>query len=328
MTIPFIGAFLVSSISYPLAKQLANAWDVIDRPNSRKIHTSPTPRTGGVMIFVAFLLLSLFFMHYIAWWHVLSLILLFSVGFWDDVSYVKPSIRLFLQVIISVFFVIAGQIYLTDYVIVTMPFAIAVPFAIFCIVGVTNAYNIVDGLNGLSSGCAFIFFVLTACLAYIYNDHFLLVYSLLFAGGLLGFIVFNFPFGKIFLGDGGSYLIGFSVATIAFMAVKRHPEVSPWTFLFITIIPVFDTLFAIFRRRKLKRSAFKADKRHLHHIFKRRYKSEIKAVVVIWSLQLLFGTIALIFHNNTFMLLLLIILSTLLLRRLWFKRINFIGIKI
>ena len=329
-------SFCLSMAIFPVARWVAYRYNVMDVPKKiRNIHTTPIPRTGGLILFTVIIsvsLLSPVFMSnskfYIAWWHLLALASIFIVGFIDDILSVKFYIRLPLQVIFAAFFVIASGMYLTRSGLSTIPHVIAIPFTIMCITGVTNAYNIIDGLNGLCAGGGLIFFALTACLSYIYNDHALVLSALLFVGCLLGFIVFNFPSAKIFLGDGGSYLIGFSVATMAIIVLKKHPEISPWALLLMAFVPVHDTLFSITRRRRKKRSPFKADKRHLHHILGRRYRSETKAVIVLWSIQAVIGAIAVFFHNNTLILISLTLLSTAFLRRLWFKRINIWGINI
>ncbi len=333
-----IGAVCVSAVFFPLAKWVANRYNVMDIPNIRNIHHVPVPRTGGLILCLTFL--SILFVAdfpvfgfnvgiYIAWWHVLSVFLIFAVGFIDDLFTLGFQIRLILQLLISIFFVVASGMYLTNYgFLINFPAIFAIPFTVFCIMGVTNAYNIIDGLDGLSAGCGLIFFMQAAFLAYKYDSHSLILFAVLFAGCLLGFIIYNFPSAKIFLGDGGSYLIGFSIATMAIIILKEHPEISPWALLLMTFVPVFDTSFAIARRKRKKRSPFKADKRHLHHILRRRYRSDTRAVIVIWSLQFLTGALALYFHKNTLVLVVITVLSVLFLKRLWIKPLKFGGIRI
>jgi UDP-GlcNAc:undecaprenyl-phosphate/decaprenyl-phosphate GlcNAc-1-phosphate transferase len=125
--------------------------------------------------------------------------------------------------------------------------------------------------------------------------------------------------GKIFMGDSGSYLTGFLIATLSIMLAIRNPEISPFTLFLFVLVPVFDTLFAIWRRIKLKKDPFKADKRHLHHILARRYQSKLKAVIAILLLQAGIALFAIIFHGQTYTLMGGAILFTLFLIRLWFK---------
>ncbi|MHB8882834.1 MAG: glycosyltransferase family 4 protein [Thermodesulfovibrionales bacterium] len=319
------GAFALAVVSYQVARPIAYTFQILDIANARKVHADPTPRTGGVMIFISFLIM-LPLSGLNTWWYVLSLIAIFALGLWEDTTRIRPLMRLFGQVVISAFFVIFGAIYMTNYGIFSMPVTLALPFTIFCIVGVTNSYNIIDGLNGLASGCAVIFFSMMAYIAFQHGEAVLFQSSLIMAGCLFGFMVFNFPRGKIFLGDGGSYLVGFTVITMTLFAVTQHTDISPWSFLLMTIFPVFDTILAIIRRMKLKRSPFKADKKHLHHVLLRRYKSGIRAVVVIWVLQLIIGSLAVAFHQNTYALLLILLATILLLRRLWLKPTRIAGV--
>lgn len=343
-----IVSFAISVALFPVARWVAYRYDVMAIPNSCNIHSKPTPSTGGMM-FCLTLLLSVLFLPvllsapsvptgYIAWWQYISFFFIFIVGFFDDKFNLKYYIRLFLQIIISTFFVIASGLYLTDFglpMLPMLPAIVAIPFTVFCIVGVINAYNIIDGLDGLCAGFGLIFFALIAYMAYMYNDQAILLAAFLFAGCLLGFIIFNFPSAKIFMGDGGSYLIGFSVATMAIIVLNRHPDISAWTLLLITFMPVFDAVFAISRRIRRKKSPFEADRSHLHHVLRRRYGSDTKAVIVMWSIQILIGVAAILFQKYTsdrytlsYILIAVTLLSSVFLRRLWHKKTNTVGTKI
>src|SRR6266571_4052936 len=145
------------------------------------------------------------------------------------------------------------------------PFAIA--FTIFAVGGVANAINIIDGYNGLAAGHAVI---VLAALAYVsaqVGDSFLFTSALAMLGALLGFLIWNYPKGKIFLGDGGAYLLGFWLAEVSVLLVVRHPEVSPWFPMLLLIYPVFETLFSIYRRKVLQgNSPGQPDRLHLHQV--------------------------------------------------------------
>lgn len=341
-------SFGISMALFPVAKWVAYRYDVMAIPDSGNIHSKPTPSTGGMMLCLTLLLSVLFIpvllsapsvpISYIAWWQYIGIFFIFIVGFFDDKFNIKYSIRLFLQIIISLFFVIASGLYLTDFglpMLTGLPAVAAIPFTVFCIVGVINAYNIIDGVDGLCAGCGLIFFALIAFMAYMYNDQAMLLAAFLFAGCLLGFIIFNFPSAKIFMGDGGSYLIGFSVAMMAIIILKRNPDISTWTLLLITFMPVFDAVFAISRRIHKKKSPFKADQNHMHHVLRRRYGSDTKAVIVMWSLQILIGVTAILFQKYTsdrytlsYVLIAVTLLSIVFLRRLWHKKMNIAGIRI
>ena len=145
------------------------------------------------------------------------------------------------------------------------PFAIA--FTIFAVGGVANAINIIDGYNGLAAGHAVI--VLSA-LAYVSaqtGDGLLFTSTLAMGGALLGFLIWNYPKGKIFLGDGGAYLLGFWLAELSVLLVARHPDVSPWFPMLLLIYPIFETLFSIYRRKVIHGvSPGQPDRLHMHQV--------------------------------------------------------------
>lgn len=143
--------------------------------------------------------------------------------------------------------------------------------ACFCIVGAINAYNIIDGLNGLTSIFAVISFSAIAFIANLLDNQHVLVTSLVLIGSVMGFFVLNYPFGLIFLGDCGSYFLGFMVATLGIFLVDSHPRVSPWFPIVLNFYPIFETLFSIYRRKVLKNiNPSAADRLHLHTLVFRR----------------------------------------------------------
>lgn len=152
-----------------------------------------------------------------------------------------------------------------DHALVWIP--LAVIFTIFAVGGVANSINIIDGYNGLASGFAIIVLIAMAYVANAVGDRLILSTSLALAGALLGFLVWNWPSGKIFLGDGGAYLVGFILAELSVLIVVRNPAVSPWFPLLLLAYPIFETLYSIYRR-KLKHdlSPGQPDNQHLHQL--------------------------------------------------------------
>jgi UDP-N-acetylmuramyl pentapeptide phosphotransferase/UDP-N-acetylglucosamine-1-phosphate transferase len=145
------------------------------------------------------------------------------------------------------------------------PFAIA--FTIFAVGGVANAINIIDGYNGLAAGHAAIVLAAMAYVSIQVGDGFLFTSALAMLGALLGFLAWNYPKGKIFLGDGGAYLLGFWLAELSVLLVVRHPEVSPWFPMLLLVYPIFETLFSMFRRRVMHGvSPGQPDRMHLHQV--------------------------------------------------------------
>jgi UDP-N-acetylmuramyl pentapeptide phosphotransferase/UDP-N-acetylglucosamine-1-phosphate transferase len=142
---------------------------------------------------------------------------------------------------------------------------------VFAVSGVANAFNIIDGFNGLASMCAAIMLVALALIANEVGDTTIMVCALTGLGSVLGFFVWNYPMGKLFLGDGGAYFLGFWVAELGVMLVHRNPTVSPMFPLLLCAYPIFETVFSMYRRRVLRgRPVGQPDASHLHSLIYRR----------------------------------------------------------
>jgi UDP-N-acetylmuramyl pentapeptide phosphotransferase/UDP-N-acetylglucosamine-1-phosphate transferase len=145
------------------------------------------------------------------------------------------------------------------------PFAIA--FTAFAVGGVANSINIIDGYNGLAGGNAVIVLAAMAGLSALLGDAFLMTSALAMIGALLGFLAWNYPRGKIFLGDGGAYLLGFWLGELSVLIVMRHPEVSPWFPMLLLVYPIFETLYSMYRRKIVEGlSPGQPDRRHMHQL--------------------------------------------------------------
>ena len=149
--------------------------------------------------------------------------------------------------------------------------ALAIGITCFAVAGVANSFNIIDGYNGLSSMVAIIILGGLTYVAFQVGDTQIMIAALAMIGALLGFLVWNYPRGLIFLGDGGAYLVGFWIAELSVLLTARHPEVSKWFPLLLCIYPIFETLFTIYRRVILKRvHPGMPDALHLHQLIYRR----------------------------------------------------------
>ena len=225
-------------------------------------------------------------------------------------SHISPGLRLFIMILGSIAAIILLDAIVYDTGLFRLPQFLAIPFTVFAIVGVTNSINIIDGFNGLASGVALIALASFGLVAYIHGDYLILSFTLILIFSILGFLVWNFPRGKIFLGDSGAYIIGFLLAILSILTVKRNPEISPWFPLAVLFYPIFETLFSIYRRKFIqKKSPLENDGLHLHTlIYKRIAKSNPKTSLYIWPLVSFLNILALIFHSNTFMLIFIFVL--------------------
>jgi UDP-N-acetylmuramyl pentapeptide phosphotransferase/UDP-N-acetylglucosamine-1-phosphate transferase len=150
---------------------------------------------------------------------------------------------------------------------------LSVLFTAFAVGGVANSINIIDGFNGLASSASSIMLVGLGLVAGRLGDTALQQTCLLLAAAVLGFFCINWPWGKLFMGDGGSYFVGFGLAWVAVLLVQRHPSVSPFACLLACIHPITEVLYSIYRRRMRKQHPGMPDRLHFHSLFKRRYMS-------------------------------------------------------
>jgi UDP-N-acetylmuramyl pentapeptide phosphotransferase/UDP-N-acetylglucosamine-1-phosphate transferase len=252
--------------------------DTSDGP--QKFHAMPTPRIGGVAIIAGLLVSSAALTNLPQSFPdkdfgllLLAAMPAFIGGLTEDITKkVGVAQRLLLTMLSAGFgaWLLGATLHRLDIpgvdtLMQWTPLAIA--FTVFAVAGATNAINIIDGYNGLAAGFGIIVLAAMAFVSAQLGDTFLLTANLAMIGSLLGFLVWNWPGGKIFLGDGGAYLLGFWLAEMAVLIVARHPEVSVWFPMLLLIYPVFETLYSIYRR-KIKRNLHPGhpDAMHLHQL--------------------------------------------------------------
>jgi UDP-N-acetylmuramyl pentapeptide phosphotransferase/UDP-N-acetylglucosamine-1-phosphate transferase len=246
----------------------------------QKFHTLPTPRVGGLPIVIG---LS------VAWLtstaeikHILTPILIagmpaFLFGLAEDVTNRVGVLARLLATMFSGFL----AWWLTDYSLSRVDVwgidwllkytLLSVVFTSFAVGGVANAINIIDGFNGLASTMATLAFTGFALIAWSVGDVSLASVAIILAACVWGFFWVNWPFGKLFLGDGGSYFVGFTLAWVAVLLIERNPSVSPFAALLICIHPVSEVLLSIFRRKLKKLNPGHPDRLHFHSLIKQRY---------------------------------------------------------
>jgi len=247
----------------------------------QNIHKEPVPRVGGLAILISCAIaLAIFAMRFkdINFMYLLLAALpIFLAGIFEDIKQkLAPTVRLaisFISAFSAVFLlkttIIRTGIFFLDYL--TKYELIAALFAAIAIAGVTNSINIIDGLNGLSSGTAMILLLAIGYIAFKLQDFYVLSIATILGAAILGFFIWNYPYGRIFLGDGGAYFVGFALIVISILLVKRNSEISPWFPILVLIYPIFETLFSIYRRKiKKRQSPLYADRLHLHSLFYRR----------------------------------------------------------
>ncbi|QPF72747.1 glycosyl transferase [Roseateles sp. DAIF2] len=283
LLIPFLVATIVTLLVVRSSTRHGHLSADHDLSGPQKFHARPVPRIGGVGIFaglVGGVLLMWLQSHGQAKMGLLLLLCglpAFAAGLIEDFTKkVSPAKRLLATAVSAALggWVIGALITRTDipgldWLVATTVGAMLV--TVFVVAGVANSVNIIDGFNGLSSMCVSLMLLVFAYVAYEVGDLELALWALAGVGAILGFFVWNYPAGLIFLGDGGAYFMGFFLAEIGILLIARHEQVSPLFPLMVCIYPVFETVFSIYRRRFLRdASPGDPDGIHLHSLVYRR----------------------------------------------------------
>jgi UDP-GlcNAc:undecaprenyl-phosphate GlcNAc-1-phosphate transferase len=292
--------------------------NITDIPVERSSHSKPTPKAGGVAVVTSFFIGAwvLFFLippPFDFSWHTLGLVvgalaLGAALSLFDDIKHVAYRIRLLAQTAIAVVFVSVGL------KIQCPPLAgmVGLPFVEFLltllfIVFVTNAANFVDGLNGLLSGSILValpFMIATTLFSpgMMSSDYWIILICMILFPAISGFYLYNFPRGRIFIGDVGSVFIGLMIGIIALIGQKGHPEQPSWMFvhtrLFLLIYPLgflwFDPVFTVVRRYFLGRSPFEPNRDFLFHILNRAGYSHVTVSLIHYLSVLILGSLSLL----------------------------------
>ncbi len=296
---PFVVSAVVAFLTTPLIIKIAPKIGAMDIPkDDRRIHSKPMPLIGGVAMYIAVMLSMFLFLpetkQTFAIMGGATLILL--AGLKDDIADMRPREKLMFQIAAAAV-AIAGGIQI-DFI--TNPFVwgervislswIGIPVTLFWIVGITNTLNLIDGLDGLAGGVAFIsalsFTAVAMKLGVVQSG----ILAVMIAGACLGFLPFNFNPAKIFMGDTGALFLGYMLAVISIEGVmKSVATIAMIVPIIILGVPIFDTTFAIFRRLLSGRSIMSADKNHLHHKLMKLGFSQRKTVLILYGISGIFG---------------------------------------
>lgn len=245
----------------------------------QKVHTHPTPRVGGIAIVLG--VIAGYLLAHPSRQSLLGPMLLagtpaFAFGLMEDMTkQVSVRARLLATMACGVLgWAITGHS-ITDVNLIGMDWllgftVVSVVFTAFAVGGIANAINIIDGFNGLAAGTVIVVLSCFGLMATALGDLDLARTSLILAAVMVGFGLVNWPLGKIFLGDGGAYFVGFALAWLAVLLLARHPEVSAWAPLLVCGYPILEVFFSIARRRRRGLSPGDADRLHLHSLVKRR----------------------------------------------------------
>lgn len=306
-----IYAMFISILITPFIIYWTKKKKLLDTPNHRTSHITPTPTLGGVGIFIASV------SSILTWYwgqmtfpsevpvFIGTITVLFIVGLRDDLVEIRASRKLFIQLSLS-FIIAYSGIRITSLHGLLGIYEINIFYqyalTILVIAGITNALNLLDGINGLAGGISFINLVVFTLL-FLQNENlaFAIVAASL-AGGVLGFLRYNFNRAKIFMGDTGSLVLGFSLAVLAikFLHVGSHNgNPSMIIVVGIMILPVFDTIRVFVQRIVSGGSPFKADKTHIHHLLLKLGLSHLGSSLVLYAANLVLIGLAILLNTTS-----------------------------
>lgn len=297
----FVCAFLLAFLSTPFVKTLAKKIGAIDIPkDKRRMHTDSVPLIGGLAIFLGFLVSTVIFTEIdIKIIAILSGALIMVVlGVFDDKYALGAKFKLMIQIIAAAIPVIAG----VRIERIILPFLksggiefgwLAYPITILWIVALTNAVNLIDGLDGLAAGVSAIASFSMFLIALMQGNYVIAVMSAALVGACCGFLPYNFSPASIFMGDTGSTFLGFVMASLSVLGLFKIHAIISFAVPFIAFgIPIFDTSFAIFRRIKEHRPIMSPDRGHLHHRLVDMGFSHKQAVLIIYAICIVLGAVA------------------------------------
>lgn len=327
----FILPLILSLALTPWVIRFAIKVNAVDQPDERKVHQNPIPRLGGLAVVVSFLLSTVFL--FVAMQTLFpgisgfnpdpettiiyslaigAILLIFSLGAWDDINPLKPGIKFLIQFVAATLAYIAGF----HISIVSDPFGtgfinlawLSYPLTVIWIVGVTNAFNLIDGLDGLASGTALIALATIGTITFIYGQIETVLICIILGGSVLGFLWYNFRPARVFLGDSGSLFLGFILALLSIQSFTKIPTSFALLVPFFALgLPIMDTFLSMIRRflswflpekyatshnvsfKQMIKSLFQPDKSHVHHQLLQKGFSHKHTVLVLYIVSAIFG---------------------------------------
>ncbi|ABB31739.1 Glycosyl transferase, family 4, conserved region [Geobacter metallireducens RCH3] len=287
-------AMLLTVMLIPVVSALAVRFHAVDMPNERKVHLRPIPRIGGVaMALGAFVPIMVWnFADGFVRAYLIGASILVATGLVDDLYELSPRVKFSGQFAAAAVALFMGGVKIDSLGTLlpestALPELIAIPLTILAIVGVTNAVNMADGLDGLAGGICLLIFCAIGYLAFLDGNVSIGLVALAMAGVIFGFLRFNTHPASIFMGDAGSQFLGFSAVTLALGLTQESDSLSPLLPLLLLGLPVLDTLTVMAIRASQGRSIFSADRNHIHHSLMQMGLRHPESVLVIYVVQAL-----------------------------------------
>lgn len=301
--VTFLGSFLTLIVMRPVANWIG----LVDKPNYRKRHQGAIPLIGGVSLFVGNLC------YYLMEWdqlllpylYLFSIFVLLAIGILDDRFDISPFLRAGIQAILAILMIDLGNVYLDHLGQILGPFqltlgSIGLIITVFATIAIINAFNMIDGIDGLLGGLSCVSFAAIGILMYRDGQMDMAHWSFALILSILPYLMLNLgiPFGpkyKVFMGDAGSTLIGFTIIWILLLSTqgKGHP-MNPVAALWIIAIPLIDMVAIIYRRVRKGKSPFRPDRLHVHHLMVRAGLTSRQAFLLITLVSAVCATIGIL----------------------------------
>ena len=328
---------MLSVILTPLVKLLAFKIGAVDKPSKRRINTKTMPTAGGLSIFISFSVAVLWEFHDVLdvhriWPMLLGALIVVVTGLLDDVFEISPLKKMLGILIASLVIYFVAGIQIST---ITIPFIgvfetgwLGLPLTIIWILAITNAVNLIDGLDGLAAGVSMISLITIGLVSYFFlpfNGVVLAILIFSLVAAIVGFFPYNFHPATIFLGDTGALFLGFMIAVVSLQGLKNATFISVLTPMFILGVPITDTVYAMIRRRINNQPISSADKMHLHHRLLSLGFTHRGAVLTIYAMAMVFSFIALLMNYASTWAIILLIISTTFGLELFIELIGLVG---
>ena len=308
----FVASLLLSFVLTRYVRDLATTRGWVAAPAlERHLHNHPLPRFGGAAIFLSFLLT--FAVALPAGWHhleagfgisfrtLLTILLpgclIFALGIYDDIHSVSPYVKVAVQSVAGAM-LFAGGLRILDLPVFFgsrhFPWFVGLPLTILWVLAITNAFNLIDGMDGLAAGSALFSTMVVFAVALVSGSSLVALMALVLAGSILGFLRFNFSPATIFLGDCGSLFIGFMLSALALQGAQKAPTIIAVAIPVVSFgLPILETALSIARRFLGGRPVFTADREHIHHKLLQRGLSQRQVVIILYAVSALFALLSL-----------------------------------
>ncbi|HFH6798621.1 TPA: glycosyltransferase family 4 protein [Streptococcus agalactiae] len=342
-----IGAFLLSIILTPIIRVISLKVGAVDKPNARRINKVPMPSSGGLAIFLSFVVTALFFMpmaasrHFIevSYFHyilpvIIGGLVVTTTGFIDDIFELRPRYKM-LGIIIAAIIIWKFTHFRFDSFKIPiggplLEFGPILTFflTVLWIISITNAINLIDGLDGLVSGVSIISLATMAVVSYFFLpkiDFFLTLTIVILIASIVGFFPYNYHPAIIYLGDAGALFIGFMIGVLSLQGLKNSTAVAVITPVIILGVPILDTAVAIVRRKLSGKKISEADKMHLHHRLLSMGFTHRGAVLVVYGIAIIFSLIALLLNVSSRIGGIFLLLALLLAMEIFIEGLNIWG---